>query len=483
MALKMKLNKEEYLNKVHGCWIGKNIGGTLGDPYEGTHDMLDIKGFSTEKGEPAPNDDLDLQLVWLKAMQQVGPKAMSANVLAYYWMTHITPYWNEYGIAKANLEMGLLPPLSGEMNNSTWKYSNGAWIRSEIWACLAPGIPNIAIKYAIMDASVDHGLSEGTYAEIFTASLESMAFFESDIRKLIHIGLSHIPQDCRIARSVKIAMDGYDKKLDWKEVRENLRKDCEDLGWFQAPANVGYVVLGLLYGEGDFKKSLIYTVNCGDDTDCTGATAGAILGITLGADKIPADWKEYIGDTIRTKCINGTYVRPLPKTCAELVERIYEMTPVVLHEYGIELTYTDEEMSFGNIVPSNILKGQKEEFFTRSPYSFEVPCVPYSSAIVEYEKEPVVKPNTDFKVTIKTKNKLDANYYHEVTVGLPEGWTADYNRTCFEQKLPDVDYKNTCVFEMMVHVGETVAPVNRISVMFNSKLCVIPMTIPITLLG
>ncbi|MBE7037039.1 MAG: ADP-ribosylglycohydrolase family protein, partial [Ruminococcaceae bacterium] len=171
MALKMKLNKEEYLNKVHGCWIGKNIGGTLGDPYEGTYDMLDIKGFSTEKGEPAPNDDLDLQLVWLKAMQQVGPKAMSANVLAYYWMTHITPYWNEYGIAKANLEMGLLPPLSGEMNNSTWKYSNGAWIRSEIWACFAPGIPNIAIKYAIMDASVDHGLSEGTYAEIFTASL------------------------------------------------------------------------------------------------------------------------------------------------------------------------------------------------------------------------------------------------------------------------------------------------------------------------
>lgn len=57
MALEMKLNKEEYLNKMHGCWIGKNIGGTLGDAYEGTHDILDIKGFSTAKGEAAPNDE------------------------------------------------------------------------------------------------------------------------------------------------------------------------------------------------------------------------------------------------------------------------------------------------------------------------------------------------------------------------------------------------------------------------------------------
>ncbi len=482
MALKMKLNKEEYLNKMHGCWIGKNIGGTMGDPFEGTHEMLDIQGFSTAKGEPAPNDDLDLQLVWLKAMQKVGPKAMSANVLSYYWMTHITPYWNEYGVTMGNLEMGLLPPLSGEMNNKYWQVSNGAWIRSEIWACLAPGIPNIAIKYAIMDASVDHGLAEGTYAEIFTAALQSMAFFESDIRKLINIGLSYIPKDCRIARSIKIVLDGYDNGVDWKDVRNQLQKDSEDIGWFQAPANIGYTVLGLIYGEGDFKKSLIYTINCGDDTDCTGATCGAILGIILGADKIPADWKEYIGDAIRTKCINGTYVRPLPKSCAELVERIYELTPIVMNEYGIDLEYTQEETSFGDIVPEKILEGQKEEFFTRSPYSFEIPCVPHSNVLVEYDEEPVVKPGSDFKVRLRIRNYLETYYYHEVTVGLPEGWTADYSRTCYvrQQSSP---YKDAAVWEMTVHVGENVAPVNRISVMMSSRLCVVPVAVPITLLG
>ncbi len=65
----MKLNKQDYLDKLYACWIGKNIGGTLGAPFEGTHDFLDIKGFTTPEGEPLPNDDLDLQLVWLNALE------------------------------------------------------------------------------------------------------------------------------------------------------------------------------------------------------------------------------------------------------------------------------------------------------------------------------------------------------------------------------------------------------------------------------
>ena len=105
----IKLNKKELEDKIYACWIGKNIGGTMGGPYEGCLDMLDIQGFSTEKGEPLPNDDLDLQLVWLRAMQHVGPAGVDANVLAEYWMTVIAPHWKEYGIGKSNIRHGMLP--------------------------------------------------------------------------------------------------------------------------------------------------------------------------------------------------------------------------------------------------------------------------------------------------------------------------------------------------------------------------------------
>ena len=61
----MKFLKADLRDKIYGAWVGKNIGGTIGAPYEGTRDILDVQGFSSRKGEPLPNDDLDLQLAWL----------------------------------------------------------------------------------------------------------------------------------------------------------------------------------------------------------------------------------------------------------------------------------------------------------------------------------------------------------------------------------------------------------------------------------
>ena len=70
----IKINRKIYRDKVYGCWVGKNIGGTMGTPFEGSPELLDINGFTSKKGEPLPNDDLDLQLVWLKAIRDVGAK-------------------------------------------------------------------------------------------------------------------------------------------------------------------------------------------------------------------------------------------------------------------------------------------------------------------------------------------------------------------------------------------------------------------------
>ena len=268
-------NKNTIKDKIYACWLGKNIGGTMGTPFEGRTELNDIQGFSTPENVVLANDDLDLQLVWLRAIEDYGPYSLNEQILGEYWISYIPPHWNEYGIGKNNMRAGLLPPMSGEYENP-WKHSNGAWIRTEVWACMAPGCPDIAIKYARMDASVDHGAGEGTYAAIFLAAIEAAAFVIHDLRELIDIGLSKIPADCRMARSINLLLDCYDKGIDWKETRRILVEDSADLGWFQAPANVAFSMLGLLYGEGDFKKSMILAINCGDDTDCTGATLGSI---------------------------------------------------------------------------------------------------------------------------------------------------------------------------------------------------------------
>ena len=478
----IKFNKEELKNKIWGCWIGKNIGGTMGAPFEGWRQQLDIPGYTTPKGQPLPNDDLDLQLVWLRAMEQVGPHMLSSNYLAEYWLTYISPHWNEYGISKSNMLNGIMPTLSGELYNDDWKNSNGAWIRSEIWACLNPGVPNAAIKYAIMDASIDHGLREGTFAEIFTAALESIAFVETDRRALIETALTYIPENSRLAECVNLVLKEYDKGTPYRDVRDMLVDMTEDLGWFQAPANVSYAVIGLMYGEGDFEKSLIYTINCGDDTDCSAATCGAILGIMCGADNIPLALKDYIGDRIVTLSINGSYIDRIPKNCTDLTTRVMNLIPSVLNAQGLYMEYTDSETEYDKNQAFSVLNGYSNKFAKRSPYSFEVAHGYHLKAIIEYEKLPLIASGEEFKFKITYEHQLEQTVQADISLSLPEGWDAKYQKNVF-MYYHNQTFVRTTTCEYTIVVGENVSRRNDITIHVKTPVNPMTMYIPITLLG
>ncbi len=424
------INSEEYRDKVLGCWMGKNIGGTLGAPMEGQTDIFDVTFYTQDlKGNPAPNDDLDLQLIWLKAVEDHGITNINERLLGEYWMTHIAGPWNEYGNAKFNIANGLLPPLSGACNNDAWKISNGAWIRSEIWACLFPGEPEEAMPYAWYDACVDHA-GDGIYAELFTTALESAAFIENDVRKLIDYALVRIPENCRVARSVKIVLDAFEKGEDWKTARNRVVEDSADLGWFQAPANVAFVIIGLLYGQSDFGKSICIAVNCGDDTDCTGATCGSILGIMKGRSGIPQEWIEPIGETIKTIAI-APFHADAPKTLEELTNRVIvckkqidAINPCVIRLTEGETTISDESrarLSDGSDTVKRIL--------SKSSMSLEIP-LPYATLSLEFEKSPVVKPGETQKLTL-TLGNCSCNDCSVLSVEwlLPEGWSIAEGRT------------------------------------------------------
>ena len=137
------MNYNEYKKKVRACWLGKNIGGTLGAPFEAYRQVFDADYYTHDitKGV-LPNDDLDLQLLSLNAAEKFG-KGVNAEILGNYWITWVDAEWSEYSAAMSNLRYGILPPASGKLQND-FSESCGAFIRSEIWACLAPGRPDIA---------------------------------------------------------------------------------------------------------------------------------------------------------------------------------------------------------------------------------------------------------------------------------------------------------------------------------------------------
>lgn len=363
---KSVINEAEFRDKVYACWLGKNIGGTLGMPFEGKTDLNNITFYTKLKaGEPAANDDLDLQILWLKALEENNYR-IDAYTLGEYWLKYVPVNWNEYGVGKVNMRLGIMPPLSGEYNNAKWKTSNGAWIRSEIWACLAPGDPMLAAQFAWKDACVDHGCTEGTLAEIFTATLESAAFIEKDRDKLINFALTMIPSDCRVASAVKTAVEAKRSGQTWQEARETVVNATKDLGWFQAPRNVAFTIIGWLYGDGDFGKSLCIAINCGDDTDCTGATLGSIMGIIHGTSIIPEKWRSPIGDDIKTVAISGFEA---PANLHVLTDKTLESQKKMADIYELPVRITKDATAITN--SKELLSVNKKELsriWKRSPY-------------------------------------------------------------------------------------------------------------------
>lgn len=445
------ISKAEYRDKVRGCWLGKNIGGTLGAPFEAVRSAADIDFYTHDLSIGAlPNDDLDLQLSWLCAAERFGT-AVDAKILAEYWITTIMPNWAEYGVGKTNLRLGLEPPVSGGFCNA-FKDSNGAWIRSELWACLMPGHPELAVRYAYQDAIVDHA-DEGVYAEVFTAALESAAFVESDLYKLIEIGLSYIPKDCDVAKAVQLVIDCYKSGIDWKAARIKLLTEMPDSfgaqfhgtpnpdnlpqsSWgYDAPSNIGLVALGWLYGEGDFSRSICIAAGCGEDGDCTTATLGAILGTILGASNLPEKWIEPIGDEIKTCSLNlVSSMIQVPKTVTELTDRTCRLMPAFMVGYfdmfneGAEVQLNTDELLFDH--PTRQWMIQPYTFTDEYPSRFET--FTGENAVMKVQVTATegiqIREGETRELKLHAENVsgfVGSQLWLELRWLLPEGWTVD----------------------------------------------------------
>jgi ADP-ribosylglycohydrolase len=456
----MKLSFDEYKRRMLGCWMGKNIGGVLGAPFELKRGVFDVDFYVQDlKGNPPPNDDLDLQLVWLNAVERYG-RQVDAKILGEYWLSFVIPTWVEYGSGKNNLKMGLQPPLSGYVENP-YRDSCGCFIRSEIWACLAPGRPELAARYAFEDAIVDHA-GAGMHGEIFCAALESAAFVESDKRRLIDIGLSYIPEDSGVAIGVRAAIEAYRSGVDWKEARKRVMTAVPGTFGVQmtpladipadvpvgtpgydAPSNIGLMIVGWLYGEDDFGESLCIANNCGEDTDCTCATLGSILGIIHGIDGIPEKWIEPIGDAISTCCINNLVgVIDVPKTVSALADRVLRLTPSFLGRelcdilagpegYTIEVLEGKELFcKEGDLFLPGINNTSKSpepdipELLRRSPYAV---ChrFPAFTVLLDYQGDPYIKAGEARKLKLVVTDSALLGYHHQqwidVRIVAPEG--------------------------------------------------------------
>jgi len=303
-------------SQIFACWLGKSIGGTLGLPAEGRMQRLHFSFYDPVPASAPPNDDLELQLVWLHLVETAGSSLCQAD-FARAWLRHIHYMWDEYGRCRWNLRRGVPLPSVGTFENP-FHAGMGSPIRSEIWACLFPGDPDSAAGYAALDASLDHG-PEGIAGEVLFASLQSLVAAGESCAGGLQSALRYLPASCESAQAVEFVLQGHSAALpEWECWRQLLLRHGSE-NFTHAPLNVALTIWALLYGGGNFEKSVLLAVNAGYDTDCTAATVGATLGLLLGTEGIPARWSAPIGDEIFV----GPGIRGIaaPRTLGELTAR------------------------------------------------------------------------------------------------------------------------------------------------------------------
>jgi ADP-ribosylglycohydrolase len=402
-----------------GCWLGKNAGGTLGEPLEGKFgqdEMLDIHWYTELPEGGIPNDDLEIQLIWLQALLQKGPGITSADLIEY-WLDCIAYNFDEYGLSKTNMKKGLPPPVCG-WNNNEFRDCMGSPIRSEIWACLTPGHPEIAAKYAFNDAICDHGGGESVFGEVYNAVVQSAAFVISDKFKLIELGLASIPKDCLTHQSVAMAVKLFHDGVDWKENRNSLKDKFYNPISQYSPLNLGFQTIGWLYGE-DFGDAMCKAVNCGWDTDCTAATLGATLGIIMGAKKLPPKWIEPLGDKITTNMSTGGIQNlTAPTDINELTDIVCEQAQRIMRYWncGVEFTDSGKHTEIDHIDTPDL---SWMEHYRGDTVHWELGAV---TAELSYRENASIIGNAPSKFCVRVSNPHPVTIELGIRIELPNGW-------------------------------------------------------------
>jgi ADP-ribosylglycohydrolase len=330
--LELQLSEQELHDRIHGGWLGRCAGCLLGKPVELWTSKMIEDYLSSGKAYPLDNyfpllrdsvpkpllfspdqakwtlnsfngmprdDDTDYTIMALHIFEENGYDFMPKDV-GEQWLSHL-PYNSVFTaekIAYKNLVDGLLPPETATTNNpfSEWI---GAQIRADLWGYVSPGMPELAAEFAFRDAVLSH-IREGIYGAMFFSSLIAAAFSTSQIEELLNIGLAEIPKNSEFSSMVKQIIAWSNEEEKWKDAWRRIDAKYGKLPPFHTINNAAFVLLGLLYGKGDFEKSITIAVMAGLDTDCNGATTGSIMGVILGAKQLPTKWVKPIDDKIKS---------------------------------------------------------------------------------------------------------------------------------------------------------------------------------------
>ncbi|MCS7237656.1 MAG: ADP-ribosylglycohydrolase family protein [Thermoguttaceae bacterium] len=290
-----ELSADELRDRIYGGWVGMLIGGIEGLPHEFKYrenPREELPEFTFLAGGARSDDDNDIEWTHLYFMYKEGMLFLPYPRLAEIWKANMNQgVWRANKAARELMEQGTLPPETGDFgrNPHAW-YNLSGQFAVESYGLIAPGMPQKASQLALHYARIAVS-GEPLQAAQFWASMVSLAFFHrGSVDELIDKALGATDPACALREAVADAREALGTwRDDWKAARQQVHRQCVvERGWNDnsTPTNGALVCLALLYGKGDFYRTLQYAMALGHDADCNAATAGAVVGTLLGWKRI-----------------------------------------------------------------------------------------------------------------------------------------------------------------------------------------------------
>ena len=343
--------------KISGAWTGRACGCLLGKPVEcirtnelipflketGNYPMhryilsTDItdeitanykfcfnnKPYGDNTDGMPVDDDTNYTVLYQQIIEKFGRDFTSDDVINTWIKTQsVHSYFTAERIAYINFLNCIQPPATAIYKNICREWI-GAQIRADYFGYINPGNPEKAAEMAYRDAVVSH-VKNGVYGEMFVAAMIAVAAVNDNIDDIILGGLGQIPESSRLYESVMKIYEIYKNGTTLEDCYNYIHSaydEYTDHGWCHTISNAMIVVAALLYGEGDFGKSICTAVGMAFDTDCNGATVGSVLGMRGGIDCIDDYWKKPINGKIHTS-IFGSSTVDIEKATDKTLEHI-----------------------------------------------------------------------------------------------------------------------------------------------------------------
>lgn len=324
----------ELEDRVRGGWLGRIAGCNLGKPVEnGQHwtsahlrDYLERAGAWPLRGyipalDPMPDgfvlrenwvhttlgrvhgsardDDIDYAILGLHLLEQHGDRLTPGHV-ADAWLT-LLPYQQTYTAERATYRslLGGVPAERAAAHRNPYREWIGALIRGDAFGWTNPGRPREAIRLAFQDASLSH-TANGVYGELWAAAIVASAFTAATVREAFDRSLRSVPPGSRLYETLTAVRDLRDAGVTWEAALATIQQRWGSYSWVHTVNNAALIAAGLLWGDDDYASTVGLTVQGGWDTDSNGATAGSVVGVVLGAARLPEHFIAPLQDRTRS---------------------------------------------------------------------------------------------------------------------------------------------------------------------------------------